>query len=117
LHYLHNIELFKQSELGQQIWECTVFLQIWREDWKAMVTFPQPLFIQVDGGPENANTTFFAIIELLVARRIIKNKIYLTRLTVGHTHEDTDAVFALIWDTIKCTHALTPQQYRNMILK
>jgi hypothetical protein len=78
---------------------------------------PPTFFFQLDGGPENANTTFFAMIELLVAKRIIKNKIYVTRLPVGHTHEDIDAVFALIWDTIKCTHALTPQQYRQMILK
>lgn len=47
---------------------------------------PETVFIQVDGGSENANATVLMVLELLVARGFCKT-IYLTRLPVGHTHE------------------------------
>jgi hypothetical protein len=76
---------------------------------------PPTLFLQVDGGAENANVDFLAMCELLVARGIISQKIVLTRLPVGHTHEDIDAIFALIWELVKNYCCLSPQQYRHII--
>ena len=78
---------------------------------------PPVLFIQIDGGPENSNVTMLALCELLVARGIIREKIVLCRLPVGHTHEDIDAVFALIWQRIKNGFVFTPQQYEVFILQ
>jgi hypothetical protein len=75
------------------------------------------LFIQIDGGPENANKTMLALCELLIARGIIREKIVLCRLPVGHTHEDIDAVFALIWERLKSDFVFTPQQYEALILQ
>ena len=48
------------------------------------------LFLQIDGGPEN--TRFLALASLLVSRRVGGvEEIIVTRLPVGHTHEDIDA--------------------------
>jgi hypothetical protein len=87
------------------------------EERLAKEPFPPVLFIQIDGGPENANVTMLALCELLVARGIVREKIVLCRLPVGHTHEDIDAVFALIWQRIKNDFVFTPQQYKLFILQ
>ncbi len=47
---------------------------------------PEKLYIQVDGGGENANQYVLGFIELLAIKRMAKI-IILTRLPVGHTHE------------------------------
>jgi hypothetical protein len=47
---------------------------------------PEKIFIQVDGGGENANQYVLAFLELLVIKRVAR-LILLTRLPVGHTHE------------------------------
>lgn len=59
--------------------------------------YPSKIYWQVDGGPENANAFVYAFAEYLVAQTPIK-EIYVTRLPVGHTHEDIDARFGTIWD-------------------
>ena len=58
--------------------------------------FPEEIFIQVDGGSENANKTILALCEYLVAKRMVKSITY-SRLPTGHTHEDIDATFAHVW--------------------
>lgn len=68
----------------------------------------------MDGGSENTAKAALAICELLVARRLTR-RIVLTRLLVGHTHEDIDAIFALIWQYMKNKKALTPQIYAAMV--
>lgn len=55
-----------------------------------------------------------AICELLVAKRLTR-KIVFTRLPVGHTHEDIDAIFALIWEFMKNKKVLTPQIYASFV--
>ena len=52
--------------------------------------FPDIFYHQIDGGPENSNQFLLAMCELLVALKLVR-KIVLTRLPVGHTHEDIDA--------------------------
>lgn len=49
-------------------------------------SLPPVIYHQIDGGSENTAKAFMAICELLVARRVTQ-KIVLTRLPVGHTHE------------------------------
>lgn len=51
---------------------------------------PDTIYYQVDGGVENVAKTAIVLMELLVARRLTRT-IILTRLMVGHTHEDIDA--------------------------
>lgn len=51
---------------------------------------PDTIYYQIDGGIENVAKTVMLVMELIVARRLTKT-VYLTRLMVGHTHEDIDA--------------------------
>ena len=50
--------------------------------------------------------------ELLVAKNLIA-EIYLTRLPVGHTHEDIDAMFGHIWSWFRSTPCLTLEEYKT----
>ena len=49
-----------------------------------------------------------------MARRLTR-RIVLTRLLVGHTREDIDAIFALIWQFMKNKKALSPQVYASLL--
>jgi len=77
---------------------------------------PETFFYQVDGGAENANVVTLAMCELLVAKGIVK-KLVLTRLLVGHTHCDMDAIFGVIRKKFRDLTILTPQQYEEIILE
>lgn len=75
------------------------------------------LFVcKVDGGVENIAKAALAMCELLVARRLTR-KIVLTRLLVGHTHEDIDGIFALIWNRMKVEKSMTPQFFAHLLAK
>ena len=50
---------------------------------------PETVYHQFDGGGENANAATVCIAELLVHRGLCR-RVVLTRLPVGHTHEDID---------------------------
>jgi hypothetical protein len=52
-----------------------------------------------------------AWMELLVAKHLIA-EIYLTRLPVGHTHEDIDAMFGHIWTWFRKESCHTLEEYR-----
>ena len=75
---------------------------------------PDTIYSQIDGGSENANVTMKGICELLVARRLTR-KVVLTRLPVGHTHEDIDSVFGKIWKHIDSLAVFTPQGYDRVL--
>jgi hypothetical protein len=75
---------------------------------------PPIVFIQIDGGPENISKAMIAMCELLVARGICK-RIILSRLMVGHTHEDIDGRFAKIWTRVRNAYVLTMSQYKTNI--
>jgi hypothetical protein len=75
---------------------------------------PHTVFHQIDGGSENTSKTVIAICELLVSRGLCK-RIELTRLLVGHTHEDIDSIFAKIWTYIRSMPILSPQEYLRII--
>ena len=69
---------------------------------------PDTIFIRIDGGSENANKYLLALCEWIVAAGLTK-KITLSRLPVGHTHEDIDGKFGNMWEGFKSHHILTPQ--------
>ena len=77
---------------------------------------PDTIFHQIDGGSENTAYAWLALCELIVARRLCK-KIVLTRLMVGHTHEDIDSKFGILWRKIRSKFISTPQQYEKKIIK
>lgn len=76
---------------------------------------PNTVYLQVDGGSENANKYMLAICEMLIIRRLCL-KVVLTRLPVGHTHENIDAKFGIIWTAARSRTLLTPNAYRDMII-
>lgn len=61
---------------------------------------PDTLYYQIDGGSENTAKAVYYLCELLVARRLTK-RVVLSRLLVGHTHCDVDAIFGKIWCKIR----------------
>jgi hypothetical protein len=75
---------------------------------------PPVLYHQIDGGPENANNEFIAIAALLVASGLVE-KVVLSRLPVGHTHEDIDGLFALIWKKLRLEFIHTPLEFAKLI--
>lgn len=76
--------------------------------------FPEKLYVQVDGGCENANKYVLGLLELLVIKRICK-EVYYTRLPTGHTHEDIDACFGTIWKALREAVSETTDQWDNHI--
>jgi hypothetical protein len=74
-------------------------------------TLPIVFYYQIDGAVENVANVVIAACEYLVSRNIV-SKIVLSRLIVGHTHEDIDAKFGTIWTYIRNQNVLTPQQYK-----
>jgi hypothetical protein len=76
--------------------------------------FPEEIYIQGDGGSENANQYVLALCELLVAKRMAR-VVKFTRLPVGHTHEDIDAAFGVIRNFCFGNHINTFQQYKDEI--
>jgi len=76
---------------------------------------PETFYYQIDGGSENTAKCMFGICELLVARGLICN-IALTRLPVGHTHEDIDSKFGKIWLAMRSRHVCTMSQYATVIV-
>jgi hypothetical protein len=69
---------------------------------------PAEIFIQIDGGSENANKYILAMCEMMICRRLC-HKIVLTRLPVGHTHEDIDGKFGQIWLSARDNMIMTPK--------
>jgi hypothetical protein len=53
--------------------------------------------------------------EYLVIKRVFR-KVVWSRLMVGHTHEDIDAIFGRIWKHMRNMHVLTPQQYKKVLM-
>ena len=86
------------------------------EAWKIRNNgrFPEKLYLQVDGGSENANQYLLTMLELLVSKRVVR-EIYYTRLPTGHTHEDIDACFGVIRTHLFGHHYRTLGQFRTLI--
>ena len=73
------------------------------------LTMPQILFLQVDGGPENLSKTFYSLCETLVREGVFR-RVEVCRLPVGHTHEDIDALFGVLWKKAQKQTILTPRE-------
>jgi hypothetical protein len=73
------------------------------------------IYVQVDGGSENANYTFFAACELLIAMQIGVEEIWVVRMPKGHNHADQDGKFAIIWTHVRDRALLSPAEYEAAI--
>eukprot|EP01041_Mallomonas_annulata_P012238 gene12238-25709_t len=92
------------------------FLCALEDTYKLEGKLPDTIFLQIDGGSENTSKATLGIAELLVARRLTKN-VVITRLIVGHTHEDIDAVFGKIWYHNRNRSLLSPQVFAESVLQ
>jgi hypothetical protein len=75
---------------------------------------PDTIYVQIDGGSENTAKVVLALCELLIHKGLCK-RVELTRLIPGHTHDDIDGKFSLIWRGIRGTHIFTHEQYSTAI--
>lgn len=98
---------------------CNLAIHSWlmtlEAEYKDKGKLPDTIYHQIDGGSENTGKTVLAVSEMLVAKRLTK-KVVLTRLPVGHTHEDIDAVFGVIWSKVMNHNVLSPEQYKRLLL-
>ena len=76
---------------------------------------PQTIYHQIVGGSENIALAWFGLCELIVARRLCK-RLVLTRLMKGHTHEDIDSKYGILWKKIRNRFVYTPQEYKSQII-
>jgi len=88
-------------------------LEIWKKKYKQ---YPEKLYLQVDGGSENANKYVLALLELLVIKRVC-SVIYYSRLPTGHTHEDIDGCFGVISFAFRSDPCETLEYYVEVIEK
>ncbi|KAJ1436461.1 hypothetical protein B484DRAFT_428616 [Ochromonadaceae sp. CCMP2298] len=89
-----------------------LILDKWRREHEG--NFPEEMYVQLDGGAENANKYVLAFMDWLVSKRIVK-RVYFTRLPVGHTHEDIDACFGVIWNSFKKQNVHSLQEFKIMV--
>ena len=78
---------------------------------------PRTLYVQIDGGSENANYVFLAWMEIIISLEIGAEEIWVCRLRVGHNHADQDAKFGLLWKAARSDFLLTPQSYEDLVAK
>jgi hypothetical protein len=78
---------------------------------------PHTVYIQIDGGSENANKLTLAMMCLIVAKatKLGCQQLFLTRLPPGHTHEDCDAQFGVIWKATRNKPILSPAEYKAIV--
>ena len=114
LNYLIGLKHFRNFPNVKKGSNLTIYcilktIHLWRTEHNGNYT--EELYIQMDGGPENANKFVLGFLEMLVAKRLIK-RIFYTRLPVGHTHEDIDACFGLIWNWFRKQNIQTPEKFK-----
>lgn len=116
LEHGEGLTIYRGVETVQKGADLTIHcillqLESWR---KRNECYPDEIFVQVDGGSENANQYVLGMLELLVTKRMAK-RIYYTRLPTGHTHEDIDACFGVIWKGLRSSPCLTLNAYKQAV--
>ena len=113
----HGFTIYRSFPTVDADADFTIFcllseLQKWKDAHDGV--FPETWYIQIDGGSENANKYLLAALEYLTAKRLCK-KIVLTRLPVGHTHEDIDGCFGTLAAWFDRNIIQTPDGYKEQI--
>jgi hypothetical protein len=74
------------------------------------------IFYEIDGGSENANNVTLAAAEMLIIWGLTK-KVVITRLPPGHTHEDIDGQFGVIWQHNWRKNIISPQDQKKFTIE
>jgi len=80
-----GVRIFRTLETVSKGADLTIYCILSQiEDWKSRHDnrYPEKIYLQVDGGSENANQYLLAMLELLVAKRVSKTILF-TRLPTG----------------------------------
>ena len=85
------------------------------EEYIANGSIQKTIFIQIDGGSENANYALLAWMEILIYLDIGIEEIWVIRMRVGHNHADQDAKFGRVWKSARKKYLLTPTHYEKLI--
>lgn len=123
LEHGHNLTIYRsfgitKSDTNENI-HCFL-LQLERRllDGRYGFSLPKTIYLQIDGATDNTSKAFYAICALLVSRKIGGlEQIVVTRLPVGHTHEDIDARFGTLWKATRNLYILDPDEYKFMMIK
>ena len=86
------------------------------EELRIAGKLPKTLYLQIDGGSENANWSFLAWMEILIWMDVGIMEIWVCRMKVGHTHADQDARFGRVWLKARDRYLLSPQHYDSLIV-
>jgi hypothetical protein len=92
----------------------TFLLALW-EEYQEKGRLPHTIYVEIDGGSENANQEMKLLCELLIVMDIGACCIVLIRMPSGHNHADEDGKFGVIWLFTREKHILTPQDYKTAI--
>lgn len=113
----HRTRIYRTVDhirLGANANIYTILLAL-EEHIEAKGKVPKTLYIQIDGGPENANWVVLAWMEILITIDIGITEIWLCRLKVGHTHADQDARFGQLWKKGRTESLVTPKKYSDLV--
>ena len=100
--------------LGRNACIYTILSEL-EEEYKLNGKLPKIVYIQIDGGSENANYAVLAWMEIIISLEIGVEEIWVCRLRVGHNHADQDAKFGLLWKKIRSEFLLSPQAYERKV--
>jgi hypothetical protein len=85
----HGVTIYRTLETVVKGADLTIYCILSQlEAWKIRNShYPETIYVQCDGGSENANQYVLGMLEILVIKRMAK-EILFTRLPTGHTHDD-----------------------------
>jgi hypothetical protein len=85
------------------------------EEYRAKGRLPPTIYVEIDGGSENANQELKLICAFLIIMDIGVTCIWLIRMPSGHNHADEDGKFGVIWLFTRKKHILSPGEYKRMV--
>jgi hypothetical protein len=88
----------------------TTLFRSLEEEYLKEGRLPKKIYVQVDGGSENANYKFLAAMEMLIAMELGCEEVWVIRMPKGHNHADQDGKFALIWVKVRDMSLTSPAQ-------
>lgn len=114
----HGITLYRTVETVKKCADLSIYcIMAEIEDFKReFKVYPEVVYIQADGGSENANNNLLLMLELLVIKRLCR-KVVFTRLPTGHTHEDIDGCFGVIWRHLQGKVIPTLEKYKELAIE
>jgi len=87
---------FGNSTAGANLAIHTMLLALW-EEYQLNGRLQEVLYVEVDGGSENANQEMKIICNMLIMFNIGIRTINLIRMPTGHNHADQDSKFGTVW--------------------